>query len=82
MAQRGLALIKTKSDTVTFKHMITERARENRLNRSHYLKLPYYGGERWVLLTLLFQQSHILVKLADVGGIHLQIGPFRQENIS
>lgn len=46
-----------------------------------YLEFPNYGSKSWILLCLLIQKSHILVKLADVCRVHLQIGPLFQENV-
>lgn len=36
-----------------------------------YLKLPDDGGQRRVFPTLFVQQSHVVVKLTDVCGVHL-----------
>lgn len=38
-----------------------------------YLKLPDNGGERSVFPALFVQQGDVVVKLADVGGVHLQV---------
>lgn len=55
--------------------------RENRSSKLHYLELPHHSAKRRVLLALLFQSSHILVELADVCGVHLQVGPFLEEDV-
>lgn len=36
-----------------------------------YLKLPDDGGQRRVFPALFVQQSHVVVKLTDVCGVHL-----------
>lgn len=46
-----------------------------------YLKLSDNGCKRGVLPALLVQQSHVVVKLADVGGVHLQVRTFLYENV-
>lgn len=46
-----------------------------------HLKLPHDGSESGVLPALLVQQSHVVVELTDVGGVHLQVGALLDEDV-
>lgn len=46
-----------------------------------YLKLSDNSGERGVFPALFVQQSHVVVKLADVGGVHLQVGTLLDKDV-
>lgn len=46
-----------------------------------HLKLPDDGCEGGVLPALLVQQRHVVVELADVGGVHLQVGALLDEDV-
>ena len=46
-----------------------------------YLKLPDHSGEARVFPTLFIQHSHVVVKLTDVGGVHLQVRPLLNKDV-
>lgn len=46
-----------------------------------YLKLLDDGRERRVFPALLVQQSHVVVKLTDVRGVHLQVRPLLDKDV-
>lgn len=46
-----------------------------------YLKLSDNGGKRWVFPALFIQQRYVVVKLADVGGVHLQVGTLLDKDV-
>lgn len=46
-----------------------------------HLKLLDDGRERRVFPALLVQQSHVVVELADVRGVHLQVRPLLDKDV-
>lgn len=46
-----------------------------------YLKLPDDRGKRRVFPALFIQQSHVVVKLTDICGVHLQVRPLLDEDV-